>query len=362
MSGTESPHRGPHPKALALGALLPALLVVAAAIGCYVFSAPTYRGPLSDHFNGSTFHNVAPTVYTLADSLRWRLDPHPGYWRPFTYASPGSRPRTRVDDGRIRVTVVNHSTVLVQMDGLNILTDPVWSDRIGPLPWLGPKRHRPPGIRFEDLPPIDAVLISSNHHDHLDLPTLERLAQSPMPRFVVPLGNAPLLEGAGISNAVELDWWEAIPLSDRVRVTAVPAQHLSMRGLLDRDKTLWAGFVLEGPSGPVYFAGDTGYGPHFAEIASRLGPPRLALLPIGGYLPRELMKPMHMSPEDALLAQRDLGAETSVAIHFGTFRLGDDAEAEPVEELERALARMDGLKPRFWALSFGEAREIPSDD
>lgn len=337
-------------------------LAVAALLwlgGC-VFSAPTYDGPVSDHFDGERFHNHVSTEGRFADFLRWRLNRDLGPWEEWTDAAPGEPPPERVDGGRLRATFVNHATVLLQMDGLNILTDPVWADRIGPVSWAGPRRRRPPGLRFEDLPPIDLVLISHNHYDHLDLPTLRRLSAAHRPRVLAGLGNAQLLAAEGVGGAEDLDWGDGVDVSDRVRVTCVPAQHFSGRGLSDRDGTLWCGFVVEGPSGRVYFAGDTGYGPHFAEARRLFGPMRLALLPIGAYRPRWFMAPMHTSPEEAVQAHRDLEAATSIGIHFGTFALADDGQREPLDDLAAALAADPVAPPRFWALGNGEGRDVPA--
>ncbi len=227
----------------------------------------------------------------------------------------------------LRVTFVNHATVLLQIAGVNVLTDPIWSRRASPLPFAGPRRRRPPGIRFVDLPPIDLVLISHNHYDHLDLPTLQALARSHAPRFITTLGNAALLQREGIEPVTEMDWWQEQPLPGGLRLTCVPAQHFSARGLCDRCRTLWCGFVLHGRGGPIYFAGDTGWGSHFSEIARRFGPPRLALLPIGSHLPRWFMRPVHLSPAEAVRAHQVLGAQASMAIHFGTFPMADDSSS-----------------------------------
>ncbi|MHB8417003.1 MAG: MBL fold metallo-hydrolase [Myxococcales bacterium] len=337
---------------------LAALVLGSSALGCFAFSVPGYRGPASDHFDGEHFHNETPSAQPSNGFLKWALHRHPGPWRDWTEAPPGPPPPRRVEGAGLRVTFINHSTALIQTAGLNILTDPIWSLRCSPVPWAGPKRVRPPGLRFEDLPPIDVVLVSHNHYDHLDLPTLRRLQESFHPRFVTGLGNGAVLGHADIPNPTELDWWRSIDLAPGVRLTAVPAQHFSNRGLLDRNDTLWEGFVLEGPAGNAYFAGDTGYGPHFAEIRRRLGPIRLALLPIGAYRPEWFMAPVHLSPVQAAQAQRDLGAATAVAIHFGTFRLADDGELEAVEALHRALEAEPGQ--RFWVLGFGEGRDVPS--
>jgi L-ascorbate metabolism protein UlaG (beta-lactamase superfamily) len=255
------------------------------------------------------------------------------------------------------VTFINHATLLVQMDGVNVLTDPIWSDRCSPVSFAGPKRHRNPGIRFEDLPPIDAVIVSHNHYDHLDLPSLRRLQQKHRPRIVTPLGNDALMARGGVPGATALDWWNATPVNDRVKITVVPAQHFCARAISDRDRTLWGGFVISGPSGNVYFAGDTGWGQHFSEIGKRFGSIRAALLPIGAYLPRWFMKPVHISPFEMVDAHQALGAKTSIPMHYGTFHLGDDGEMQPLEDLRRAIAAksVDGIT----VLGFGEGRTLP---
>jgi L-ascorbate metabolism protein UlaG (beta-lactamase superfamily) len=213
---------------------------------------------------------------------------------------------------------------------------------------------RPPGIRFDDLPPIDVVLLSHNHYDHCDLPTLKRLARTHRPKLVAPLGNKLFLERRGIPVFHELDWWQSTALTRDISVVGVPARHFAGRGLFDRDRSLWSGFVVQTPSGSICFAADTGFGDHFAEIRERLGAPRLALLPIGAFRPEWFMSRVHMSPEQAAEAHRQLGAKTSVATHFGTFQLADDAETEPQERIAAAAV------PDFLVLGFGEGREVPS--
>jgi L-ascorbate metabolism protein UlaG (beta-lactamase superfamily) len=326
----------------------------------HLFAAPRYRGPVTDHFDGERFRNIEATERRgFVDFLRWKLTSKQGPWSKWTRGSPGEPPPPRITDGRLRVTYVNHATVLIQMDGMNILTDPIWSERASPVTWAGPRRVRPPGIRFEDLPRIDAVIISHNHYDHLDVATLKRLAAQHQPRFITGLGNRALLESQGIERAVELDWWQEVDLGGGLRVVSVPAQHFSGRGLSDRDRTLWCGYVLKGASGAVYFAGDTAMGAHFQMIRDRYGPIRLALLPIGAYLPRWFMAPVHISPDEAIRAHQILGASTSIAMHFGTFPLGDDGETEAVNDLQRALDSFGHERPRFLILNFGEGREVP---
>jgi L-ascorbate metabolism protein UlaG (beta-lactamase superfamily) len=331
----------------------------AAGIERFGFAAPHYRGPVSDHFDGTRFHNLTVTADKHDGALKWMLERPWGTrnWRSWVDEPPGPPPPRRVDGGGLRVTFVNHSTMLVQMDGLNLLTDPIWSERCSPVSFAGPKRHRPPGIRFDDLPPIDVVLLSHNHYDHLDVPTLRRLLAKHAPRIVTALGNGLVLTKSGLGDSTELDWWQATPLSDAVTVTAVPAQHFSSRGVSDRNRNLWCGFVISGPSGHVYFAGDTGWGPHFEQIRQRFSPIRLAMLPIGAYLPRWFMSPVHIGPDQAVEAHLALRASTSVPMHYGTFDLGDDGETQPVEELRAAIAEKGDTK--FRVLGFGEGLDVP---
>jgi L-ascorbate metabolism protein UlaG (beta-lactamase superfamily) len=312
-----------------------------------LIAAPHYRGPHSDHFDGERFHN--PDPMRQGSFLKWMMTRQRGYWRKWVDAIPGSPPPAK--DGDLRVTFVNHSTLLIQIDGINILTDPIWSERCSPVSFAGPRRHRPPGIRFDDLPRIDIVLVSHNHYDHLDVPTLRALEARFHPRVFTPLGNSALMARYGIESE-EMDWWQT-----KGDITLVPAQHFCARAISDRDVTLWGGFMISGRGGNVYFAGDTGWGSHFAEIARRFAPIRLACLPIGAFLPRWFMKPVHTDPAEAVEAHRVLNASTSMAMHYGTFNLGDDGEMEPVDELRRAIAANGN--PRFWIMESGESREVP---
>ena len=328
------------------------------AYGCLVLSAPAWKGPVTDHFDGERFHNVPKIEHRgFGEFLKWRFTREVSPWKVREMA-PGSPPPERAAEGQVRATPVGHATVLIQMDGLNILTDPVWSERVGPFPWLGPKRYQAPGIRFEDLPPIDVLLITHNHYDHMDLPTIRRLVDRFKPRIYTTLGNAAFLESRGIAVEGELDWWDEAELAGGVKLTAVPARHFSARGLCDRDRTLWASFHIAGPAGSVLFAGDTGFGSHFEEVRSRLGAPRLAILPIGSYKPEWFMSAVHVSPREAVEAMRILGAEAAIPIHYNTFALGDDAQDEASRELTNALADA-GVEPgRFQALPPGEFIEL----
>ncbi len=335
-------------KTAILTAAAPALACGAVIVERTLIAAPHYRGPKSDHFDGRRFYNSSPLWQTERSFLKWQMNRQRGVWRDWVDAPPGPRPPGRVDD--LRVTFVNHATLLIQIDGRNILTDPIWSDRCSPVSFAGPKRHRPPGIRFDDLPKIDVVLVSHNHYDHLDIPTLRALQSRFHPRILTPLGNSALMARYGI-RAEDMDWWQT-----KGNVTLVPAQHFSARGLSDRNATLWGGFVITGSRCSVYFAGDTGWGDQFGEIARRFSPIRLACLPIGAYLPRWFMQPAHINPQEAVQAHHVLAAKTSLAMHYGTFELGDDGELEPVEDLRRAIAANGN--PQFWIMEFGEGRDV----
>lgn len=330
------------------------LLAIALVAGC--FSAPVYDGPPSDHFDGDRFRNLAPRRTTNASDLfYWLATREQPEWPEWMAAVPGPPPPDRVEGDALRVTWVGHATVLVQTAGLNILTDPVWSQCVGPGAWVA--RRRPPAIRFEDLPPIDAVWISHNHYDHLDLPTVRRLAEEHGPRFFVGLGVEGLFEEEGIPGAVAMDWWDSAELAPGVVLHGAPAQHFSGRGLLDQDRTLWMGFVMETPGGDVYYAGDTAFGPHFLRIRERYGRPRLAILPIGAYLPRWFMSAIHVSPTEAVYASRILGAYASIPVHYGTFAQGDEELGEAETNLRAALRWNEA--ETFWVIDHGEGYSIP---
>ena len=317
--------------------LLLALLVALLYAG-WALDGSGYRGPVSDHFDGRHFHMVIERERHLSDYVQWLLQREPGRWAPMSDRAPGPPPPRRITGATLQVTPINHATVLIQTAGVNVLTDPIWSHRASPVSFAGPDRHVPVGIRFEDLPSIDAVIISHNHYDHMDLPTLKRLWLRDRPRIFVGLGNRGTLEAAGIGGVVETDWWQAHALTPSVQIHGVPAQHWTSRGLFDRNRTLWLGYVIDTPAGAIYFAGDTGFGPHFKQVAERFPELRLAVLPIGAYLPRWFMKPVHMNPAEAVAAWRILGAQHALGIHYGTFRLAEDSQQQPLIDLAKALA------------------------
>lgn len=344
--------------ALGAGLLLVVVLGAGVVVGC-VLSGSAYEGPPSDHFDGKHFRNLREVSHAgFGSFLAWQWNARRGPWDRRTYPPAAPSP-SRVARGDLQVTFVNHATVLLQMDGVNVVTDPIWSDRASPFSFVGPRRYHAPGVSFEALPHIDVVLISHCHYDHMDLPTLRRLDAAFKPQFFVGLGNGARLRAEGFARVTELDWWQGARIGPEVELTAVPAQHFSNRGLFDRDRTLWLGYVVQGPAGAAYFAGDTGFGPHFARIRERFGPPRLAILPIGAFRPEWFMEGVHESPEQAVAAAEILGAGTALAIHFGTFALADDGQDEPRRQLESALARRGTAAARFWTLRPGERRTVP---
>ncbi len=332
---------------------------------------------ISDHFDGNVFFNPdemhpmsagpAPQSHHGIFSFAWRWlfsDDQP-LWPQLPDIPPAVITSPRVAAGGIRITTVGHSTFLIQLDGLNLLTDPIWSQRCSPVSWAGPRRHKPPGLRLDDLPPIDAILISHNHYDHLDLPTLKQLVVRNTKLAIAPLGNAELVKSSGLPLLKELDWWQSVSLAPNVKVTLVPARHFAMRTLWDRNKTLWGGFVISGPAGNVYYAGDTGYGSHFAEIARRYAPLRVALLPIAPFRPQTAQGSSipnysgnHMSPADAVKAHFDLKADLSIAAHFQVFQLGWDGFDDAVNGLTAALQENKLAPDVFIAPAPGQTIEI----
>ena len=252
--------------------------------------------------------------------------------------------------GSPALTWIGHATFYVRLDGAAFLTDPVFSERASPLSFAGPKRLVPPGVPLEHLPQLDFVLLSHDHYDHTDLPSVARLAERGA-SFVVPTGVGELVRGAGGRVAAELGWWQEAEVAG-VRATCVPARHFSGRQLGDRNRRLWAGFVVSGRERRFYHAGDTAYFEGFAEIRRRLGPPDVACLPIGAYEPSAMMRPIHLDPEQAARAARELDARLAIGMHFGTFDLADEPLDEPPRRFLAEAARL-GLAPRACVLPIG---------
>ncbi len=343
--------------------------------------------PPPHHRPGGGFRNPWPTAARANAAgalLRWlvveRLThpraPDPDARAAFPRAEPAFD-APRAAPHALAATWVGHSTFLVQLGGWNVLTDPVWGARASPVAFAGPARYTPPGVAFDALPPVDLVVLSHDHYDHLDAPTVRRLASRfPAARWLAPLGVGAALRAHGARDVVECDWWGRAAFEPgagggglALEATCVPAQHFSGRGVANRDATLWSGWVLRarggGPRDAVYFAGDTGLHPEFAEVGRRCGPLALALLPVGAYAPRWFMRPVHCDPDDALAAYDALCAGVAAehpdaappafgASHFGTFRLTDEPIDEPPRRTRAAWAARGGDARALWVPLHGE--------
>ncbi len=318
---------------------------------------------LPAHHTANGFRNIYDyPEHGFASFLRWKLGRAPYEEPAITPAqiipyvpdivAPDYQRIYHPDPAKIQITWIGHATFLIQVEGINILTDPIFNNKASPL-GLGFERKSPPGIPFDRLPPIHAVLISHNHYDHLDLYTVKKLGNSP--KYFIPLKLGQWFRDPKITNYTQMDWWDT-SLFKGIRIVSVPSQHFSRRAVRDGNKTLWAGWVLETKRGKILFAGDTGYSPHFREIREKLGPMRLALLPIGSYRPRWFMKTIHMDPPDAVSAHKDLQAQQSIAMHWGTFYIADEPLGEPPLYLKKALKEASIREDSFLMMKFGETR------
>jgi L-ascorbate metabolism protein UlaG (beta-lactamase superfamily) len=327
-----------------------------------------YSGPVSDHFDGERFFDpCGAPPRSRRDLLRWFFDRRwrgtqskwPA-WAPSPYAD---RPPARVDGAALRISYVGHASWLVQTAGVNMLLDPVWSKRASPFRAVGPRRVNDPGIAFAHLPPIDVVLVSHGHYDHLDLATLSRLSAAHRARVITPLGNDTIMRNHDPTIAAEAyDWDDRVEIAAGIAVTPLAARHWSARNLSDRNMALWASFVIEAPAGRVYFVADSGYGDgrYFRRARERHGPFRLAILPIGAYEPRWFMRDHHMNPAESVQASIDCGADTALAHHHGTFQLTDEPIDAPLVALADAL-QAAGIPPeRFRALRPGQVWQPPA--
>ena len=339
----------------------PLLLALVAVLGsgCQVGGSPRPGTP-PHHVEGG-FRNLNPAYARPDFWTRWRFV-IPRLLRS-TFSRGAAFPLVPNDGRALRklggaptVMWVGHSTLLVQLDGASFLTDPQWSERASPVSFAGPRRVVPPGLRFEDLPPVDFVVISHDHYDHLDAPTVQRLWTAHRPRFLVPLGLKAWFAELGIDAVDELDWWESRTIKG-LTVVCLPTQHWSARTLWDQHRRLWASWAVLGRDRRFYFAGDTGYyAPMFQEIGRRLGPFDLGAIPIGTYMPRAMMQFSHLTPEEAFQALDDVRAWRVLAIHWGTFNLAQEPLGEPPVRAEAERRRL-GLGPdRIWILRHGETR------
>ena len=335
-----------------------------------------YEGPRSGHFDGERFFNPddAPTPTRRGRRSffsRWAGSAERARWPEHVPVTPTVPPRS-VEDDAMRVTWIGHSTVLVQTQGINILTDPIWSDIASPVTFAGPRRVRAPGVRFEDLPRIDLVLVSHNHYDHMDLPTLRRLWERDRPLIVTSLGNDTILRNAGIESRAE-DWGGSVPVSMPCGPPGAPVlcapqgevivervHHWGSRWFTDRNRALWSGFTVRLPGGNIFFAGDTGWGDgSWVREAARHGPFRLAIIPIGAYQPRDVMRGSHVNPEEAMAIFEGLNPARALGVHWGTFQLTFEPIDQPWQRIA-ALGRARGLAAeRFVAVQAGQGFSVP---
>jgi L-ascorbate metabolism protein UlaG (beta-lactamase superfamily) len=322
-----------------------------------------YVGPASDHFDGERFFNPDGPVPGSGPGRnffsRWASSEERATWPRHVPVTPTVPPR-RVEGAEMRVTWIGHATVLVQTEGLNILTDPIWSDVASPFPPLGPNRVRAPGVRFEDLPRIDLVLVSHDHYDHLDLPTLSRLWQRDRPLIVTSLGNDSVIGKSG-AEAVARDWEEVVSVRPGVEILIERNHHWGSRWMTDRNRALWSAFTIRLPGGNIFVAGDTGWGDgNWARAAARHGPFRLALIPIGAYEPRDFMRTHHVNPEEAVAIFETFSPVRALGIHWGTFQLTFEPIDQPWQRLE-ALKRARGIAAdRFVAVQAGGGFTVPA--
>ncbi len=314
--------------------------------------------PISDHCNGHTFFNPKQSdVRGFTDFLRWKFSAKPAAW-PESVPVKSRRSGPQAGAGTLAAHWINHATFLLQTAGGTVLTDPVYSERVSPVSWAGPRRVHTPGIAFADLPRIDVVVLSHDHYDHCDLATLERFNTAHAPLAVTLLGNGPLLRAAGFAPAriVELDWWGQHTTAAGLSIRATPARHWSNRATSPRNARLWGGFFFQAGERTAHFVGDTGYnGEIFRTIRQRCGAPDVAMIPIGAYEPRWFMAEQHCNPEEAVKIHVELGAKQSVAMHWGTFQLTDESREAPLTALAVALAAAKLPPASFRAVDPGES-------
>jgi L-ascorbate metabolism protein UlaG (beta-lactamase superfamily) len=327
----------------------------------FLYGCSYYKGPVSDHYNGTGFLNEQESDNTFLDHLKWLWELETVEWPEWIDDPLRPPPPSRAKQGELQITYINHATMLIQAGEVNILTDPIWSERAGPLSWVGAKRVRSPGVSIENLPKIDIILISHDHYDHLDFSSLRRLVETHHPILLAGLGVKSRLESLGENDLTELDWWQEYTLPTKgMEIVFVPSRHNSGRGIFDGNKTLWGGFVIKTEAGNVLFQGDTAFGDFFEKIHKKFGPIRLAILPIGSYEKRWFMKTQHMNPDDAVLAHKVLGATQSVGIHFGTFSEHPEQTIDAhVKDLGLALEKHSVPETEFWIPKFGEGRCVP---
>lgn len=311
---------------------------------------------IEDFYNEKSkkFVNTEKVVAkSFFDVIKWKLNSTAADWpeeikNEYKYKNPD-----KIDSNQVAVTFINHSSFLLQLDKFNILTDPVFSKRVSPFSWVGPSRARGAGIKIDELPNIDIIIISHNHYDHLDINSLAMLNEKFKPLFLIPICDGKILKGKGITNFIELHWWQTAILNSDLKITFTPAQHFSNRGLFDRDKSQWGSYMINFKEQNIYFGGDSGYSPHFKKIGNHFKEINLSFIPIGAYEPRWFMRDVHVNPDDAVQAHIDLKSQKSIGMHFGTFQLTDESINEPIYDLQLALKKYKVEKEKFITLEVG---------
>ncbi|MGI4776280.1 MAG: MBL fold metallo-hydrolase [Janthinobacterium lividum] len=302
------------------------------------------------------FQNPDPRIKpkNFIDFLKWKLKSKQPKWPDTVSISNYDIPPNIVEDDKIRISFVGHVTFLIQTQGLNILTDPVWSERVSPFSFVGPKRVTPPGIKLDQLPKIDMILISHNHYDHLDINTVEKLWIRNRPRIIAPLmNNVTLKSRIPDAEVTTLDWSESININN-ITINLEPAQHWSARGIFDRNKALWGNFILKFQRGEICFIGDSGYNSNiYKSIGQKYRNILISLIPIGAFEPRWFMKDIHINPEEAILIHQDLNSKHSIGSHFETFQLADDEFDQPSRELAIAKKKYKISDEEFIAPRIG---------
>lgn len=334
------------------------LLILMSGSACH---AQQYNLSKKHHTSNGFTNNYFQDRRGFTDFLKWQWERRSLSVEAVTFPLIKNDPEF-LHQNRTKPTLtwIGHATFLIQFAGLNILTDPHFTLRASPISFAGPPRYTPPGLKLEQLPEIDIVIISHNHYDHLDKKTVTQLhaqQKNNPPRFFVPLGLQSWFAAQGISNVEELDWWNQTSFRDWA-IHSVPVQHFSGRSLWDRNETLWTGWVLEHPQFRFFFAGDTGYSKDFLNIQKRFGTMDLSAIPIGAYKPRWFMRPMHVNPEEAVKIHQDLQSRYSVAMHWGTFILTDEAMTDPPQELKKALQNAQIAEDRFFVMKHGEVLSL----
>jgi L-ascorbate metabolism protein UlaG (beta-lactamase superfamily) len=322
------------------------LLIGGFASYLYFSSRTYYEGEVSDHFDGTRFFNpTAQNIKTFGSFLKWQLTKDQQPWPKWVDNRHECIPPQSIKGSKIRVSHINHASVLIQTEGHNFLTDPIYRNYASPIQGIGPKRVHEPGIKFENLPPIHFVLISHNHYEHMDIETLRKLHQAHKPLFITPLGNDKIIK-SHIPDAkiIVLDWGEDYNIGTDFKVTAEAVQHWSARTPFDRNKALWGGFVIQTKRGNIFFAGDSGLGSGiiFKNLQKKYQDFEVSLLPIGGYKPRWFMKFAHFNPKEAVIAHQYLQAKKTIGIHFECFEgLTDEGYDEPRKDLKKALQELN---------------------